>query len=370
MALLPNLANKAKARAGQLYDQIIMIDGGKSYQTRQVSRPTVQVTPNQFIPYADPTQAMVPGQRALAADTSYGHALQTVGTQWGLGGLRSLTGQLQGVSGIYDLMTPGDGTNRISQGLDRFAHTTDQTAHNEAQAGSPTHSGQHALDWAYKGGQLGTDALSTALSGAGIEAAGHATPLLSRLSGMGVNTLRPANLANITAQTGLDVGAEASKGRPITLEDALLSGGSNLAMNSGLPAASYGVHQGAQAAKPMLRQGVNAIADAFLQAAHEMGHHATNTAAGALNIKPNRKIPDSVLQAAQRVRDAQLGQNDGDVMDIHPDDMAVYNGLHTYLGTNVNDPTVIDKLIRDRRVWREEGRGRVNQETNAIKGVR
>lgn len=363
MISLDDLAKKAKARIGQAYDQVNTVDGGKSYQTRQVSHPTVQLVPAHFIPYADPRQAMQPAVTAPAADTSYSHAVQTVGTQWGLGGLRSLMGLTQGVSGLYDLMTPGTGTNRISHGLDHFAQTTDQTAHAEAAANGISPHGQQALRMAYKGGQLSTDAFSMGVGGEAIEGAIHSVPVLSRLSSMGVHTLRPANAVNVGLQTGLDVGQQASKGHPITLEDILLSGAGNVGLNSGVPATGYGFKQGAQALKPMIRPAVDTVADTAIRT----GRKASDAVIGGLNIKPSRAIPDEAVQAASRVREAQLRHS---AMDIDPQDLAVYNQLHKVLGSSPNDPTIVDKLISDRRLWQEQGRRQIIKQDNAIRGTR
>ena len=55
-------------------------------------------------------------------------ALKTTGTGIGLRGVRSGVGFAQGASGLFDLVSPGRGTNRFSKGLDNYAKFVDQTA--------------------------------------------------------------------------------------------------------------------------------------------------------------------------------------------------------------------------------------------------
>ena len=179
-------------------------------------------------------------------------SFKEAGTGLGLGGVRSLTGLAQGVSGLYDLATPGTGTNRFSKGLDNFAKFTDQTAQNEGVGN------------AYKVGQFGTDALTFAAGGAlakGIakipQVAKVANPALNvgnkvsapivsklpqtaggRIAGAGVKAFtNPVAQANAVGFTALTTGQDASKGRDISPQGVATNLAMNEGFNVGLPVA-------------------------------------------------------------------------------------------------------------------------------------
>jgi hypothetical protein len=65
-------------------------------------------------------------QPASTAQPSIAHRLDRAVSTVGAGALRSATGLGQGLSGLYDLATPGTGTNRLSQGLNNYAKSIDQ----------------------------------------------------------------------------------------------------------------------------------------------------------------------------------------------------------------------------------------------------
>jgi hypothetical protein len=81
-----------------------------------------------------------------------GDQLRNAGTAIGLGGVRSGVGFGQALSGLYDLATPGTGTNRFSKKLDNVAKFVDNTATNEG-VNNPL----------YHAAQAGTDALQFAV---------------------------------------------------------------------------------------------------------------------------------------------------------------------------------------------------------------
>lgn len=76
--------------------QVNPFDNGKTAATVRASRP------------APP--AVTPSQNAPSAPSpSVGDRARHIGTGIGLGGLRSFTGLGQGLSGLYDLASPGKG---------------------------------------------------------------------------------------------------------------------------------------------------------------------------------------------------------------------------------------------------------------------
>lgn len=176
-----------------------------------------------------------------------------VGTGIGLGGLRSLEGTAQGLSGLYDLLTPGHGTNRVSKGLDSYAKFTDATA--KAEGVGPS----------YKIGQFGTDVLQFLAGGELAKAAAKvptvskvitpinkvsefiSNPITTKLGQAGVKgrivapgvkaLLNPAQTANTAAFTALTTGQDASKGRDISPKRVAANFAQNELFNVGLPMA-------------------------------------------------------------------------------------------------------------------------------------
>lgn len=378
--------------------QVDVFDGGKTAASVRASRPVAkpaQLPTRQFVPTRDPNKAWsTPAAPPPKPKRTLVSTAKAVGTQQALGGLRSLTGVAQGVSGLYDLATPGTGTNRVSKKLDSFAKTTDETAKNEAAAFTDDPGERKKLATAYKGQQFATDVLTFAAGDAAAKGAGVAatkgsnlvrqtTKLVKpvtnlvergvdaldkgnaaqRVAATAARTMKPSNVVNMAGQTGVDLGAEASKGRDISAGDVALSAGANLAINTGLPVAGKIIAEQADAVKPLIRPAVDAVADAAQKGARATGDYLSDVGTAALNIKPHRGIPDEVIAAADRVRTAQE-MNAG--LDIDPNDLSLYRQLQQKLGGDINDPTAVDKVIRDRRVWEEEGRARLIEEENAI----
>lgn len=224
--------------------QVNPFDNGKTAATVRASRP------------APP--AVTPSQNATSAPSpSVGDRARHIGTGIGLGGLRSFTGLGQGLSGLYDLASPGKGTNRFSKKLDKLARETDATAKAENIA-TPL----------YKGSQLGTEALTFAAGAAGAKLAGYAgkgLPMVTKtakftepvssaigkvttnLASRGVGgriaaqtikgAVNPANNVANVAMTAKYTGEEASKGRDISPGSVATNLAAGTAFNVGLPAA-------------------------------------------------------------------------------------------------------------------------------------
>lgn len=382
-------------------------DGGKNAASVRASRPakTAQLptrSQRQFVPMRDPNKAFidVPAKPKPVpkVDTSFTTKLKQAGTMQGLGALRSATGLAQGVSGLYDLASPGTGTNRFSKKLDTFAKSTDDTAAAEAEANTSTEAGKKAALNAYKGYQGATDVLSFAAGDAAFKGVGtvankgsaavrQTTKLVrpvtaafergvdaldngnraQRVAGVAARTFKPSSLINTAANTGVDLGAEASKGRDISAGDVAVSAGMNIGINTGLPVASKLISEHANAVKPLVRPAVDAVADVAQKGARATGDYLSDMGTAAFNIKPHRGVPDEFVAAADRVRTAQ-SMNAG--QEIDPNDLAMYRQLQEKIGSDVNDPGLVDKIIRDRRVWAEEGRSRIIEEENAIAKAR
>jgi len=206
---------------------------------------------------------------AQAGVQSYNRAAGSIGA--GLG--RSVVGTAQGVSGIVDLATPGTGTSRVSQGLDRAAKSIDNTVKRNNL--SPI---------AYKVGQAGGDILQFAAPGAIAKGAAKATQgtraakigqlynagnnvvtrTAARVAARGTAPARigarviegatPQSLLNIGAGTAFDLGTQASKGQDINLKNAGLSLGMNVGMGVGLPVAMQAAGEGARVGARQLRK--------------------------------------------------------------------------------------------------------------------
>lgn len=239
------LSDKLKEAQAQLNFR----DGGRTAAT--VRRDRAKAAPAQTVRKPQPT---------------FMDRVRTAGTGVALGATRSAIGLTQGVSGLYDLTSPGRGTNRFSKGLDRAAKFTDQTAKAEGAGAS------------YKAGQLAGDALSFVGGGFAVKAASK-LPQVARIANPVVRATRPlaasraamvANIAskgaggriaakgvqaatspsvaaNVALGTGLDLGAEASKGRQITPGRAALSVGANAGFGVGLPMAGQVLREGGRA---------------------------------------------------------------------------------------------------------------------------
>lgn len=181
-------------------------------------------------------------------------------TGLGLGALRSLTGTAQGLSGIYDIATPGLGTNRFSKGLDSFAKSIDSTAANERVGNI------------YKGGQLATDALQMVAPSAlarvasGVPGAAKiSAPFVransyidditrlpksatagERIAARALEGLRPSNVFNVVSGTANDLGQIASRGQDVNWKNAGLSVGANVGLGVGVPVAGQALAEGAK----------------------------------------------------------------------------------------------------------------------------
>lgn len=200
----------------------------------------------------------------------------------GLGLYRSAVGTGQGLSGLYDLATPGKGTNRLSKALDVKAKRADEIATQQNRSG-----------FGYKGAQFFGDALTftggapvikgaSAVLGTGAKMIPGASKVIAPTTNLVSKVSKPltavstpvskgiatttANLANkgaggrIAAQAiqtgvskpqlmntgvdmGLGLGQMASKGQDIGWKDVALQGGISAGFGVGMPAAAQAVKE-------------------------------------------------------------------------------------------------------------------------------
>lgn len=268
MSFLNNLINRAQQightvanDASRAVAQVNPLDNGRTWVNPQGNAP----------------MQAAQGQAPPSAFQQLTGQYQHVGTGIGLGGLRSLVGTAQGLSGLYDLATPGVGTNRFSNRLNNFAKTIDTTAHNEG-----------INPMLYHGSQLGSDLLQFA-AGAGeakAAAAGlskipkvaqvveKAAPVITKASQLerrllpaedtvgrlakpiAKSLISPSNHVANAAMTANYVGQNASKGGQTTPSQVAETYAQNLLMPAGLSAtgalareAGIGAHAGLGAAK-------------------------------------------------------------------------------------------------------------------------
>ena len=123
---------------------------------------TSDVQPNTAENVLKPTTpAQIAGQKVI--DTAMNRKVAPVA----LGVGRSAAGTVEGVSGLYDLATPGTGTNRLSKVAQKAGQTTDQAVKDN-----------NYNQLAYKASQAATDVAQYAIGAGGVKAVGKATTTL------------------------------------------------------------------------------------------------------------------------------------------------------------------------------------------------
>lgn len=225
--------------------------------------------------------------KSWSVDNSYKPAynndpLKNATGQVGLGLYRSAIGTGQGLSGIYDLATPGKGTNRLSKALDVKAKRADEIAVQQNKNGIGYKGGQFLGDaLTFTGGAPVIKGASTVL-GTGAKMIPGAskviaptTNLVSKVSkpltavstpvskGIATTTAKLANngaggriaaqaiqtgasksqLMNTGVDMGLGLGQMASKGQDIGWKDVALQGGISAGFGVGLPATAQAVKE-------------------------------------------------------------------------------------------------------------------------------
>ena len=205
-----NQPNDNRSAVGKILDQLNTLDNGKSFR---------QNTPTS-------SDSLLTQYRKQATGPILAMPLRSA---------RTAVGLAQGASGIYDLATPGKGTNRLSQNLDKAAKKLDQTA---TEVGGKTAynvlgPAQEIALYAASGGTLaGAKAASTAGKTGVFAKIGNILNKIdkpaAKLAGKGKigkavsgGIVTPEALPDI-AGTVKYIGEDASKGKEITPERLLV----------------------------------------------------------------------------------------------------------------------------------------------------
>lgn len=304
----------------KLGDQLNPFDGGRSYQTQVTNADRAKLA-NEQLNQAR-TQSLqkaasmgnVQSQNKLKtnnyqikyqAPPSFRQNIENATGTVGLGLGRSAIGTAQGLSGMYDLMTLGKGTNRFSQSLDTRAKRFDQIQkdQNRSEIGYKTAQFLGDAGTFLAGGRVFKGATTAVGMGAKIipgasKVITPTTNLVSKVSkplnavstpvSKAINTTT-TKLANkgaggrIAAQaiqtgvskpqlmnTGVDmsigIGQPASKGQDIGWKDVALQGGMSTAFGVGLPATAQGVKEVIPATTKLITRTPQVIANTVQKA--------------------------------------------------------------------------------------------------------
>lgn len=282
MGFLSGLKKRVEAVAAQVAPSFI--DHGKTYDTvmqnkapgyRQAVPQDVQqkIRTAKFGPLANNPAAQENFINRSVPQAEKPHfGIKDIGTGLGLGVMRSITGSAQGLSGLYDLASPGTGTNRLSKGLDTYAKSIDQTVNDQGIYKPLYHVTQGATDaLQFFGGGAAAKIASKApaikaatnFASPSIKIASNkfapiinkalpANDALGRIASSTIRTAaKPSNLAANAAMTANYTGQNASKGNATTpgqIGQNFLMGS---AMNLGLPLAGGLLHEGAHVVPPV-----------------------------------------------------------------------------------------------------------------------
>lgn len=151
-------------------------------------------------------------ERGAEISTAPGRSVQRVGTGFG-----------QSASGLYDLATPGKGTNRFSQVLDKVAKKIDKDA---ADAG---------VSGYYKAGNVAGEALATIIPGQALAKTATAEKGLAKVGGKYTGAIAEDFIESVPF-TIKQTGQKSSKGEDVSAKQ--------LAIDAGTGALSAGVLKG------------------------------------------------------------------------------------------------------------------------------
>jgi hypothetical protein len=288
-------------------------------------------------------------------------AVPQVATATGLAASRMGVGTAQGVSGLYDLATPGTGNSRVTQGLNHAAQNIDSTAQNNG-INPAYHIMQAALTPAsfYAPGSLlkaigGVpkalgETLPFATTAANSLAKGGTA---ARIAGQAMQGAKPINAINAAVSTASDLGRQAGQGQQITPLNAGVTAATNLATPFALPAAGQGLAEAGKVAPGLTKQGIQT---------------ALEKSAKALNVKPHAKLSDKEVQAAQAHMFVRQGYASG--MDITPEQIINYNNFLKKAGVSGEDTNSINGIINDRQVYSDTKNRRAGNATEAVKSLK
>lgn len=285
-----------------------------------------------------------------------GRSIPKVGLATGLAGVRLGTGMAQGLSGLYDLASPGTGNSRVTKGLKNFAQNTDQTA--VANDVNP----------AYRIMQAAMTPASFFLPGGAAKAAGIAPKLTGtipkitdaaeslaggnvaqRVIGAGMQGLQPANALNAAYGTATDLGRMSGDGQQITAKNSGLAAALNMMTPFALPAFGQGAVEGLKVAPGAIRTAVQA-------------------GAKVANVKPYARISDAEIAAARKVQDVREGY--GDSMQLTEQDRMLHNSFLSKAKLSPEDVTGQLKILKDRTDYSNTKIRRQGNTSEAIKSAK
>jgi hypothetical protein len=238
------------------YDQVNPLDQGKSWQNR-----TPRTTGN--VGQQIQRNITNTGERLLTNVSNKVASNKVVApVTYGVG--RSAAGTGEGLGGLFDLATPGKGNNRFGQGAKNIGATADSIV----KAGNYN-------KYLYKGGQAGGDVATFLIGGGpltkGVTKAGqvgsklpYASKALNyaddlakngtriqKAAAGGVRYLaRPDVASDIIADTGLNAGLRANRGKDVSPQSMAVDAGTSIAFGGALGLAGKGAKE---AAKPVVR---------------------------------------------------------------------------------------------------------------------
>lgn len=234
--------------ASRIYDQFNMVDNNRTFQQR------------------DPIGTASTAQQI--ANTA-----RNAGTGTGLRGLRSGIGFAEGLTGLYDLATPGTGTNRFSKQLERAGRTVDETARAEGVNTAYQASALPIELLGFKG--IGTLAKQGVKYGPkviikGVDRYDNAVNRVAdriakggkvrqAVGGATRRGLTPADIAYETGFTAKQIGEDAAKGREITPGRVAAEIGIAVPGNIGVQLAAETAGKGARRLANITRQATDKV---------------------------------------------------------------------------------------------------------------
>lgn len=193
-----------------------------------------------------------------------------ISTAPGRSALRVGTGAGQGASGLYDLATPGVGTNRFSQGLDKVAKKIDEDAQKAGLSGY------------YKTGNVAGEALITMIPGAALAKSKGGEAVLSKIPGKYSGAIAEDFVEGLPF-TIKQTGQKSSKGEDVSAKQ--------LAIDAGTGAASAGLLKG-------LGSGFSKVLNKFKGA-----DNAIEDVARVVESEDAPSIPGQLKKTAQEAED-------------------------------------------------------------------
>lgn len=303
---------KAEEVSKGVYHQVRMDDGGRTYDTNargvkpgtpnpyagnRDNQPGFQLTNNSLtrgvsrgVDQVNPVDGNRTWQQRqptnwLSSVDQFKKGTNNVALGTGLRGVRSATGFAQGVTGLYDLASPGTGTNRLSKQLHNFALQTDKTAANEGVNTGYTASalpiellGFKGTGATLKGAAKGANKIPSvtkatlpvtkAVEKASTQVAPTVNKMLPATDTVGriarktvAGTVSPTQTLGNLGFTSKMVGENASKGRDTDPKQVAEMLRDNLLFQAGMPFAGAVAKEGFKASAPAVKKTIQVTND-------------------------------------------------------------------------------------------------------------